>query len=35
MERLRKVGFKVKQSRVPEQDNKGDLHAIWLAERGP
>lgn len=34
MERLRKVGFKVKQSRVPEQDNKGDLHAIWLAERG-
>ncbi|MCK4509547.1 MAG: hypothetical protein KAU27_13435 [Desulfuromonadales bacterium] len=35
MERLRKVGFKVKQSRVSEQDNKGDLHAIWLAERGP
>jgi spermidine synthase len=35
MERLRKVGFKVKQSRVPEQDNQGDLHAIWLAERGP
>lgn len=35
MERLRKVGFKVKQSRVPEQDNAGDLHAIWLAERGP
>ncbi len=34
-ERLRKVGFKVKQTRVPEQDNKGDLHAIWLAERGP
>jgi spermidine synthase len=33
MERLRKVGFKVKQSRVPEQDNKGDLHAIWIAER--
>lgn len=33
MERLRKVGFKVQQSRVPEQDNKGDLHAIWLAER--
>ena len=32
-ERLRKVGFKVKQTRVPEQDNKGDLHAIWLAER--
>lgn len=33
MERLRKVGFKVSQSRVPEQDNQGDLHAIWLAER--
>lgn len=33
MQRLRKVGFKVKQSRVPEQDDKGDLHAIWLAER--
>lgn len=33
MERLRKVGFKVKQARVSEQDNKGDLHAIWLAER--
>ena len=35
MGRLCKVGFKVKQSRVPEQDNKGDLHAIWIAERGP
>lgn len=35
MARLRKIGFRVKQSRVPEQDNKGDLHAIWLAERGP
>ena len=35
MGRLRKIGFKVKQSRVPEQDNKGDLHAIWIAERGP
>lgn len=34
MERLRKVGFRVTQSRVPEQDNQGDLHAIWLAERG-
>ncbi|WP_432822478.1 spermidine synthase [Trichloromonas sp.] len=34
-ERLRKVGFKVKQSRVWEQDDKGDLHTIWLAERGP
>jgi hypothetical protein len=35
MERLRKVGVRVRQSRVPEQDNQGDLHAIWLAERGP
>jgi spermidine synthase len=34
-ERLRKVGYTVQQSRVSEQDNKGDLHAIWLAERGP
>ncbi|MBW6512690.1 MAG: hypothetical protein K0A93_11380 [Desulfuromonadaceae bacterium] len=34
-ERLRKVGFIVQQCRVPEQDNQGDLHAIWLAERGP
>lgn len=35
MQRLKKIGFKVKQSRVREHDNKGDLHAIWLAERGP
>jgi len=35
MERLRKVGFNVKQNRVYEQDNEGDLHTIWLAERGP
>jgi hypothetical protein len=34
-ERLRKVGYTVQQNRVPEQDDKGDLHAIWLAERGP
>ena len=34
-ERLRKVGYTVQQSRVSEQDNQGDLHAIWLAERGP
>ena len=34
-ERLRKVGYTVQQSRVPEQDDKGDLHAIWLAQRGP
>ena len=35
MERLRKVGFKVKQTRVRAHDNKGDLHVIWLAESGP
>ena len=34
-ERLRKVGFKMKQTRVREHDNKGRLHTIWLAERGP
>ncbi len=34
MERLGKIGFEVKQTRVREQDNKGDLHTIWLAERG-
>jgi len=34
-ERLRKVGFKVSQHREWEHDNKGDLHMIWLAERGP
>lgn len=34
-ERLHKVGFTVKQSRVREQDNQGELHTIWLAERGP
>jgi spermidine synthase len=34
-ERLRKVGYTVQQCRVPEQDDQGDLHAIWLAERGP
>ncbi len=33
-ERLRKVGFKVRQHRVHEHENKGDLHTIWLAERG-
>lgn len=33
MERLRKVGFKVQQTRVHEHDKQGDLHAIWLAER--
>ena len=32
-ERVRKIGFKVKQVRVREHQNKGDLHAIWLAER--
>ncbi len=34
-QRLRKVGFKVSQNRVREHDNKGKLHTIWLAERGP
>ncbi len=32
-ERLRKVGFTAKLTRVRAHDNKGDLHAIWLAER--
>lgn len=35
METLRKVGFTVKQVRVRAAGKKGDLHAIWLAERGP
>jgi spermidine synthase len=35
MERLRKVGFRVQQKRVREHENEGDLHTIWLAERGP
>ncbi len=34
-QRLRKAGFKVNQARVREQDNKGELHTIWLAESGP
>jgi len=33
MERPRKVGFSVKQVRVRASGKKGDLHAIWLAER--
>ncbi len=33
-ELLRKTGFKTKQVRVREHENKGSLHAIWLAERG-
>jgi spermidine synthase len=33
-ERMRKVGFKVQQSRVREHENTGDLHTIWLGERG-
>ncbi len=33
-QRLRKVGFKVQQNRVREHEKKGDLHTIWLAERG-
>jgi len=32
-ERLRKVGYKVSLHRVREHNKKGDLHAIWLAER--
>lgn len=35
MQRLQKIGFKVKQVRVREDQNKGALHAIWLAEREP
>ena len=30
----RKTGFKTKQVRVREHENKGSLHAIWVAERG-
>ena len=33
MERLRKVGFSVKQIRVRAAGKRGDLHAIWLAQR--
>jgi spermidine synthase len=33
--RLQKVGFEVKEALVREHDNKGALHTIWLAERGP
>ena len=33
--RLEKVGFEVKEAREWEHDKKGDLHTIWLAERGP
>ncbi|MCM2264287.1 MAG: hypothetical protein NDI73_03750 [Desulfuromonadales bacterium] len=33
-ERLRKVGFQVQQTRVRAHNNKGELHAIWLAEGG-
>ncbi|PLY03125.1 MAG: hypothetical protein C0623_02720 [Desulfuromonas sp.] len=32
-ERLRKVGFKVSQSRVRAHDKKGDLHMIWFGQR--
>ncbi len=34
-ERLRKVGFKMKQSRVRSHEGKGGVHTIWLAERDP
>jgi spermidine synthase len=33
-ERMHKVGFKVQQSRVYEHEKTGDLHTIWLGERG-
>lgn len=33
--RLRKVGFEVREALVHEHDDKGELHTIWLAERGP
>ena len=33
MERLRKVGYAVKQVRVRADGKKGDLHAIWFAQR--
>jgi len=33
-ERLRKVGFEVRQTRVRARGKKGELHVIWLAERG-
>ncbi len=35
MQRLQKIGFKVKQMRVRAHQNDGNLHAIWLAEREP
>ncbi len=34
-ERLRKIGFKVKNPKVREHEKEGDMHTIWLAERGP
>jgi spermidine synthase len=33
-ERLQKVGFQVRQTRVRAHNNKGELHTIWLAEGG-
>jgi spermidine synthase len=32
-ERLKKTGFKVRQSRVRARQEEGALHTIWLAER--
>ena len=32
-QRLKKIGFKVSQHRVRAENNTGDLHMIWLAER--
>ncbi len=32
-QRLKKIGYKVSQVRVREHQDKGDMHAIWFAER--
>jgi spermidine synthase len=34
MERLQKVGFKVKQVPVRAHGKKGEFHTIWISERG-
>jgi len=34
-ESLRKMGFKVTQTKVHAHGTKGELHTIWLAECGP
>ncbi len=33
--RLQKIGFKVQQTPVRAHGKKGEMHTIWLAERGP